>query len=98
VANVFDVNGNTVQNVPVIFSAESSSGDPNTPAPPLTEFRAGGGAPRFTDANGQAFDTLRTRAPAPGAAGLSKTVVVKATPAKGESGTVTVTIFYSTGR
>ncbi len=92
VANVFDTNGNPVQNVPIIFTAEQGTG--TTPAP-LTEFLDSGGAPRFTDSNGQAFDTLTSHV-ANGT--LSKVVTVTATPPAGSSATVDVTVFYSTGR
>ena len=53
-ANVFDANGNPVANVPVIFSLSASI---------LYETLDSGGAPQFTDTNGQAFDRVRTRAP-----------------------------------
>ncbi len=56
VANVYDKDGNPVQNVPVLFSIEVASGVA------LEETLDSGGAPRYTDSNGQAFDTLRTRA------------------------------------
>ncbi len=68
-ANVFDITGNPVQNVPVIFSI---SGVKNGT---LQETLASGGTPQFTDSNGQAFDTLRTSAPA---GGVQKTVTVQA--------------------
>jgi hypothetical protein len=77
-ANVFDEFGNPVQNVPVLFSVDGTL---------VEETLESGGAPRFTDANGQAFDTLRTRAPVGGA---QKTVTVTATTANGIAGTVTV--------
>jgi hypothetical protein len=77
-ANVFDEFGNPVQNVPVLFSVDGSL---------VEETLESGGAPRFTDANGQAFDTLRTRAAVGGA---QKTVTVTATTANGIAGTVTV--------
>jgi hypothetical protein len=54
-ANVFDANGNPVANVPVIFSLGSTKD--------LYETLDSGGAPQFTDTNGQAFDRVRTRAP-----------------------------------
>jgi hypothetical protein len=54
-ANVFDASGNPVANVPVIFTL----GTQGPPAP--GERMESGGAPRFTDTNGQAFDTLITR-------------------------------------
>ncbi len=59
-ANVFDITGNPVQNVPVAFSIVTAA------PPPLQETLASGGALQFTDSNGQAFDTLRTSAPAGG--------------------------------
>jgi hypothetical protein len=78
-ANVFDANGNPVQNVPVFFSLVSD--------PVVEETLDSGGSPQFTDSNGQAFDTLRTKAPV---RGTQKTVTVTATTATGEAGTVTV--------
>jgi hypothetical protein len=95
VANVFDESGNPVQNVPIIFTLESGGGTGTTP-PPLTEVLESGSTPRFTDANGQAFDTLTTRAAWNELATASKTVVVTATPPLGDSGTVDVTVFYTT--
>ena len=68
VANVFDANGNPVQNVPVIFQISVAN--------PLQEFLASGGTPQFTNTNGQAFDTLTTRAPN---GTTQKTVTVTAT-------------------
>lgn len=53
-ANVFDGVGNPVANVPVIFTVSAT---------PLYETLDSGGAPQFTDTNGQAFDRVRTRAP-----------------------------------
>jgi hypothetical protein len=94
VANVFDQNGNPVQNVPIIFTAELAPSD-TTPAPVLTEFLESGGAPRFTDSNGQAFDTLTSRV-ANGT--LSKVVTVTANAPAGQPGTVDVTIFYAVSR
>ncbi len=74
-ANVFDANGNPVQNVPVVFKITETSG-----TTPLQEFLASGGSPQYTDSNGQAFDTLTTRA----ANGTTlKTVTVEATTANG---------------
>ncbi len=49
-ATVFDQFGNPVQNVPVAFSLSGSL---------IEETLASGGAPQFTDSNGQARDTLR---------------------------------------
>ncbi len=79
-ATVFDQFGNPVQNVPVAFSLSGSL---------IEETLASGGAPRFTDSNGQARDTLLTRAPA---GGVQKTVEVAATTANGIDGSVTVFI------
>lgn len=93
-ANVFDSNGNPVQNVPVVFAltATSGGGGTATPAPVLLqEILDSGGVPQFTDSNGQAFDTLRTRAPN----GLTqKTVTVTATTPNGKSGSVGVAVNY----
>jgi hypothetical protein len=80
VANVFDSRGNPVQNVPIVFTVG---------ADPLQEFLSSGGAPQYTDSNGQAFDTLSTRAPN----GIDqKTVTVTATPPVGTPGTVQVAV------
>jgi len=79
-ATVFDQFGNPVQNVPVSFSISGSL---------IEETLASGGAPLFTDSNGQARDTLVTKAPA---GGLQKTVTVAATTANGIEGSVTVFI------
>jgi len=54
-ANVFDKDGNPVFNVPVIFKVAPVTGI-------LQETLDSGSVPVFTDTNGQAFDTLRTRA------------------------------------
>jgi hypothetical protein len=77
-ANVFDQFGNPVQNVPVIFSLSAS---------PLEETLDNGGVPQFTDANGRAFDTMRTRAVL---GGVQKSVTVTATTANNVPGTVVV--------
>ncbi len=89
VASVFDANGNPVQSVPVIFDLSVTAGAP------FQEFLDSGGAPRFTDSNGQAFDTLTTKAPN---GTLQKTVTVTATTANGQTNSTTVTINYGTGR
>jgi hypothetical protein len=81
IANVFDQFGNPVQNVPVIFTITGAS--------LLEETLASGGSPQYTDSNGQAFDTLNTRAPI-GVA--QKIVTVTATTANGVQGTATVAI------
>lgn len=54
VANVLDANGNPIANVPVIFAVTAT---------PPTETLASGGAPVFTDTNGQAIDQLQTSYP-----------------------------------
>lgn len=86
VANVFDANGNPVQNVPVIFSVSTAA------TVPLQEFLSSGGSPQYTDSNGQAFDTLTTRAPN---GTTQKTVTVTATPAQGGPGSVAVIVNYA---
>jgi len=83
VATVFDRFGNPIQNVPIVFSLGPVGGDL------IEETLDSGGSPRFTDSNGQAFDTLRTRAPVGGG---QKTVDVIATPAVGTAESVTVFI------
>jgi hypothetical protein len=77
VATVYDPVGNPVQNVPVIFSVTSATG--------VT--LDSGGSPRFTDSNGQAFDTLRTRGTTTAAS-----VQVTATPPVGAGANVTVSL------
>jgi len=94
VANVFDTDGNPVQNVPVIFAITAVTPD----TAPDQESLDSSGSPRFTDSNGQAFDTLITKAPAPSLTATQKTVTVTATTANGTSGTTTVAIDYSAGR
>jgi hypothetical protein len=76
-ANVFDVDGNAIANIPVIFSLEGGSG---------RETLDSGGAQIFTDTNGQAVDTLRTSASG------SADVSVTAETANGVTGTVTVEV------
>ncbi len=98
-ANVFDVDGNPVANVPVFFKiGDISVGPTPTPTPPapsptvtplVEETLESGGAPQFTDTNGQAFDWLRTRS-VPG--GPQKTVIVTATTATALTGQVEVFI------
>ncbi len=97
-ANVFDVDGNPVANVPVIFSLTAGTVTPPSPTPTtmaagvrafaLEETLDSGGTPQFTDTNGQAFDTLRTRAPQTPA----KTVTVTATTANAKTKDVVVSI------
>jgi len=94
VANVFDGNGNPVQNVPVIFTVAPGT-TTGTTIPPFVEFLDSGGAPRFTDANGQAFDTLTTKSLN---GTLQKTVTVTATTANNQGNDVTVTINYAPSR
>jgi hypothetical protein len=63
VANVFDVDGNPITNVPVIFQVKQ---EPNTlpnEDTSATETLASGSAPVFTDGSGQATDFLQTRYP-----------------------------------
>jgi len=99
-ANVFDTNGNPVANTPVIFKITGTSGgigptptpspstSPGGPAP--EETLESGGAQVFTDNNGQAFDTLRTKA----IAGVSppKIVTVTAFTANNKSGQTDIAI------
>lgn len=80
VANVRDADGNAVRSVEVFFTVGGM---------PSTEFMESGGAPVFTDANGQAVDTLQTRHPRDGP---PKTVTITAQTSNGVSGTVDVTI------
>jgi hypothetical protein len=79
-ATVYDTNGNPVQNVPVSFSLDSSA---------VEERLESGGAVLYTNANGQAFDTIRTSAQPP----TDSTVTVTATTANGITGTVSVAIY-----
>jgi len=84
VANVFDDKGNPVVNVPVFFMVVQPEG-----ASP-TENMASGGAPVYTDGNGQAIDFLQTRYPGDAE---PKTVTVNATvPLITDPATVTVQI------
>jgi hypothetical protein len=76
-ANVFDVDGNPIANIPVIFTLSGGTG---------RETLDSGGVPQFTDTNGQAFDILRTSA----GSGLTGTVTVNATAANGAVGSVRV--------
>jgi hypothetical protein len=81
-ANVFDKDGNPVANVPVIFGLEMLDAA-------LYETLDSGGAPQFTDTNGQAFDRVRTRAPigVPHSVKITATIPTVATP-----GTVTLVV------
>lgn len=79
-ANVFDVEGNAVANVPVIFSVS---------ADPLEETLESGGTQVFTDTNGQAFDIVYTRR---SQFDTQKDVTVTATAADGTSGEVIVVV------
>jgi len=83
-ANVFDKDGNPVANVPVIFKVAPLLGAR------LEETLDSGSAPVFTDTNGQAFDTLRTRAVFDPA--MQKSVEVSANLPVGDPGKVTVFI------
>lgn len=80
IANVFDENGNTVANVPVIFTID---GDP------ATERMVSEGAPRFTDNSGRAEDVMKTKYDLKAA---QKVVTVRATTANGITATTLVTI------
>jgi len=81
VATVYDDFGNPVQNVPVIFTVK-----PVGTGAVLEETLESGGAPRYTDSNGQAFDTLVTRAPLT----TQKTVAVTAVAPPALTADVTV--------
>jgi len=59
VATVIDVNGNPIQNIPVLFTVAL----PRTEEEPSDEFMESRGSPVFTDNNGQAIDIMRTRYP-----------------------------------
>jgi hypothetical protein len=76
--NVFDAAGNPVAHVPVNFSLSNSV--------PGTRLESGG-SQRFTDSNGQAFDTLRT-----GAVLTGGTVTITATAAGFLTGDVQITV------
>jgi hypothetical protein len=82
VANVFDADGNPIANVPVIFSVSAAGRS-------STETMDSGGAPIFTDTNGQASDVMRTRYPRDAA---PVTATVTATVPNGIDGEVTVVI------
>lgn len=82
-ANVFDASGNPVSNVPVIFTVTAPSGRA------VTETMDSGGAPIFTDTNGQAEDVMRTRYSRDAA---QTTATVTATLPNGISGSVVVVI------
>jgi hypothetical protein len=84
VATVYDGFGNPIQNVPVNFSIKPTTGGA------LEETLDSGGAPSYTDSNGQAFDTLRTRA---AVVPTQKSVVV--TAAAPPALTADVTVFVN---
>lgn len=75
-ANVFDMNGNPVAHVPVVFSISGGT---------QVSLESAGGQ-RFTDNNGQAFDTLLTRLTSTGV------VTVTATTANNVTGSVTIAV------
>jgi hypothetical protein len=75
-ANVFDKFGNPVANVPVIFTLRGSV-LPN-------ERLDSGGAQRFTDTNGQAFDSIRTRVSTAGRGTPRNLTVAANVPGLGE--------------
>ena len=82
-ANVFDDSGNPIASVPVIFSLVAATGGT------IYETLDSGGTPRFTDTNGQAFDTVRTRAPI----GMAHSVTIQATiPTSSTPGSVTLVV------
>jgi hypothetical protein len=90
VATVYDTDGNPIANVPVHFDlcGSGSTGD-SCSSPNGTESLASGGAPVFTNNNGEAEDVLRTRST------LTTEATVRARVAAGGgfvSGTVTVPI------
>ena len=86
IAYVLDGSGNPVRNVPVVFRVDAT---------PLQEFLSSEGVPQFTDSNGQAFDTLTTRAPI----GTSqKEVVVEALTPNNKRGVVSVFVNYAATR
>jgi hypothetical protein len=85
VANVFDEVGNPVASVPVIFSL--SGGTTQTPAG-VGEYLDSGGSQVFTDTNGQALDTLRSRRPLSDSA----LITVSATTPNGITGSTAVAI------
>jgi hypothetical protein len=90
VANVFDANGNPVQNVPVFFTLSVGADVA------LQEVLESGGAPRYTDSNGQAFDVLRTKAPFSDALpATQKTVTVTATTANALTDDVAVIVSFT---
>lgn len=89
-ANVFDQHGNPVFNVPVIFRIDSVTVvGPSPPPTVLEETLLSGSIPVFTDTNGQAFDTLRTRSIIGSA---QKRVIVSAITPNNMTGTITVSI------
>ena len=83
-ANVFDLDGNPVANVPVIFTVTATG-----TGVALEETLDSGGRPQFTDTNGQAFDVLRTRS---AFGGPQKVVTVTATTPTGVADDVPVAI------
>jgi len=82
VANVFDGNGNPVRNVPIIFTISGVTGGGDK----VEETLGSGGTPQFTDSNGQAFDTLISRAPT---GDPQKIVTVTAVAPNGSNASVT---------
>ncbi len=76
-ANVFDVNGNQIANVPVVFALTGGT----------QVFLESGGGQKFTDNNGQVSDVLITRLTSTGP------VVLNATTANGiSSGNITIAV------
>lgn len=80
-ANVFDERGNPVPHVPVVFTVTAVTGGL------IGVGLESGGGQRFTDNNGQAFDTLRTRVGT-----TAGTVSITATAAGGMAMAPTVTV------
>lgn len=72
--NVFDKLGNPVSNVPVFFSVAAAG------AVTMKETLDSGGRPRFTDSNGQAFDTLSSREAYTGATAMRSVRVTASLP------------------
>jgi len=82
-ANVYDLDGNPVANVPVIFEVVQSGTTSGT------ESMESGGRPIHTDNNGRAEDVMRTRYPRDAA---PKTVTVRATTSNDKFDDVTLVI------
>jgi hypothetical protein len=71
--NVFDERGNPVQGAPVFFDIESTTQPAPTPPatpPPIRDSLDSGGAARFTDNDGRAFDVFRASRVVAGSASI----------------------------